>query len=66
MRDFSSLLCGAKPNVRDDSLYVIELRETSRDYHPVREPHVPHTQQGFAETLKDALRILTGCLAGLS
>jgi hypothetical protein len=40
MRDFSSLLCGAKPNVRDDSLYVIELRETSRDYHPVREPHV--------------------------
>lgn len=49
---------GQKPNVGEDSLYVIDLRGASRDYHPIKEPHVPHTQQGFAELLKDALRAL--------
>ena len=57
---------GQQPNVGNDSLYVIDLRGASRDYHPVKEPHVPETQQGFAELLKDALCVFIEGIAGLS
>jgi hypothetical protein len=57
---------GQKPNVDEDSLYVLDLRGARRAYYPVKEPHTPYTQQVFAEVLKDALRTITAVGAVLS
>ncbi len=53
---------GARPNVDEQSIYAIDLREGSRqEYSPVREPSNPGTQQRFARVLKDAVRdLVTG------
>lgn len=57
---------GQKPNVDEDSLYVLDFRGARRAVHPVKEPQIPQTQQVFAALLKDALRTLTAVSSVLS
>ena len=49
---------GEKPNVDEQSLYVLDFRGARRAYHPVKEPDSPEIQQAFAHLLKDALSTL--------
>jgi hypothetical protein len=56
---------GQKPNVDEESLYVLDFRGARRAYHPVKEPDTPQTQQVFAELLKDALRTFTEAISAL-
>jgi len=54
---------GERPNVDEQSIYAIDLREgRRRESPPVREPANPAIQQGFARVLKDAVRDLVAVL----